>query len=57
MSKRYFVTLPDGVAALLEAWAESEGNKPSTLASFLIERAVRDAADNGRIGGGKNEDC
>lgn len=49
VSKRYFVTLPDGVADLLERWAASERNKPSTLAAFLVEAAVRAADDAGKI--------
>jgi hypothetical protein len=49
VSKRYFVTLPDGIAAALDGWAESENNKPSSLAAFLIEKAVREAADKGTI--------
>ena len=42
MSRRYNITLPDGIAEKLEAWAESEKNKPSTLAAFLVEVAVRE---------------
>jgi len=49
VSKRYNITLPDGVAKALEGWAESEENKPSTLAAFLVEMAVRQAADQGKI--------
>lgn len=49
VSKRYNITLPDGVAKALEGWAESEENKPSTLAAFLLETAVRQAADQGKI--------
>ncbi|WP_346293785.1 ribbon-helix-helix domain-containing protein [Sphaerothrix gracilis] len=49
VSKRYFVTLPDGIAAALDKWAESENNKPTTLAAFLIEKAVREAADKAII--------
>jgi hypothetical protein len=45
VSKRYFITLPDGIADALDRWAESERNKPSTLAAFLVERAVRDKQD------------
>jgi hypothetical protein len=45
VSKRYFITLPDGIADALDRWAESERNKPSTLAAFLVERAVRDKLD------------
>ena len=42
MSRRYNITLPDGIAEKLEQWAESEKNKPSTLAAFLVELAVRE---------------
>ena len=49
VSKRYFITLPDGVADVLDRWAESERNKPSTLAAFLVEAAVRDADGQGKI--------
>ena len=45
VSKRYFITLPDGIADALDRWAESERNKPSTLAAFLVERAGRDKLD------------
>ena len=49
VSKRYNITLPDGVAEALERWAENEKNKPSTLAAFLVEVAVRQASDEGKI--------
>jgi hypothetical protein len=49
VSKRYNITLPDGIAEALEQWAESEKNKPSTLAAFLVESAVRQALDQGKI--------
>lgn len=55
VSKRYFITLPDGIADKLERWAESERNKPSTLAAFLVEAAVRDADDSGKIPSEKEE--
>jgi CopG-like RHH_1 or ribbon-helix-helix domain, RHH_5 len=42
MSKRYNITLPDGVAEKLEEWADGEKNKPSTLAAFIVEAAVRE---------------
>ena len=48
-SKRYFVTLNSWVSEMLEAWAESEKTKPTTLMSFLVERAVRDEVAAGRI--------
>jgi hypothetical protein len=49
VSKRYNITLPDGIAEALEQWAEGEKNKPSTLAAFLVESAVRQAIDQGKI--------
>ncbi|NEO52604.1 MAG: hypothetical protein F6K54_05660 [Okeania sp. SIO3B5] len=49
MGKRYYITLPDGIAEALERWAESEGNKPATLAGFLCESAVRDAMELGKV--------
>lgn len=49
MSKRFHVTVPDGVAEKLEKWAEIEGDKPTTLASFLLTKAVREAVEKGLI--------
>lgn len=49
VSKRYFVTLSDGIAAALDSWAESENNKPTSLMAFLVEKAVREAAEKGVI--------
>jgi len=42
VAKRFYISLPDGIAEKLEQWAISEGNKPTTLAAFLVERAIRD---------------
>ena len=42
VAKRFYISLPDGIAEELENWASSEGNKPTTLAAFLVERAIRD---------------
>ena len=42
VTKRLHISLPDGIADELEKWAKSEGNKPTTLAAFLVERSVRD---------------
>jgi hypothetical protein len=49
VSKRFFVTLPDGIGEALDRWAKSEKNKPASLAAFLIEKAVREAMDQGKI--------
>lgn len=48
VSKRYFITLPDGIAKALDEWAAREDNKPTTLAAFLVEDAVRKAIDEGK---------
>ena len=49
VSKRVFLTLPDAVADDLELWAEAEGNKAASLAGFIVELAVRQARDQGKI--------
>lgn len=49
MSKRFHVTVPDGVGEKLEKWAEIEGDKPTTLAAFLLTKAVREAVEKGII--------
>jgi hypothetical protein len=48
-NKRFNVTLPWGLGEALERWAKSEGNKPTTLASYLVEKAVRDAIEQGKV--------
>ncbi len=42
VAKRFYISLPDGIADYLKDWATSEGNSPTGLAGFLVERAVRD---------------
>lgn len=49
LSKRFFVTVPDVIGDALDRWAESERNKPTTLAAFLLEQVVRQAMDEGKI--------
>jgi hypothetical protein len=49
VSKRFFVTLPDAIGDALDRWAESERNKPASLAAFLLEQAIREAMDQGKI--------
>ena len=49
MSRRYNVTLPEAIGKALEQWAAAEGNKPATLASFLLETAIRQAIDAGKV--------
>lgn len=48
-NKRYNVTVPWGIGEALERWAEGEGNKPTTLASYLVEVSVRQAMSDGKI--------
>lgn len=43
VSKRVLVTLPDTVAADLEAWAAYQGRPTANLAAFLIELGIRQA--------------
>jgi hypothetical protein len=49
VSKRVLVTLPDTVAADLEAWAEYQGRPTANLAAFLIELGLRQAKSNGEF--------
>ena len=46
---RLSIALPDGLLKALERWAEAEGNKPTSLATFLLEKAIRDAMEEGKI--------
>lgn len=49
MSKRYYFTLPDKIAEALDYWADLEGNKPSSLAGFIVEQAVRQQIESSRL--------
>ena len=49
VSKRVFVTLPDAVFEDLERWADSEGRPTANLAAFLVETAVKEAKEQGKI--------
>lgn len=49
VSRRVFLTLPDGVADDLDKWAAAENNKAATLAGFIVEQAVRQAKEQGKI--------
>jgi hypothetical protein len=49
VSRRVFLTLPDGVAEDLDRWAAGENNKAATLAGFIVEQAVRQAREQGKI--------
>lgn len=47
--KRIFLSLPLGILEALERWAESEGNRPTSLANWIVETAVREAMETGKI--------
>lgn len=49
VSKRVFVTLPDAVFEDLERWADLEGRPTANLAAFLIETAVKEVKEQGKI--------
>ncbi|MGB3403631.1 MAG: hypothetical protein WBA77_13165 [Microcoleaceae cyanobacterium] len=49
MSKRYYVTLPDALGDALERWAQAMGDKPASLAAFIVQKGIRDAQDRGEI--------
>ena len=49
VSKRIQVTLPDGVFQQLERWAVSDGRAIANLASFLLQKAIEDADNQGKI--------
>lgn len=46
---RLSIALPDGLLSALERWAEAEGNKPTSLATFLLEKAIREAIESGKV--------
>lgn len=46
MSRRYTATIPDALGQVVERIAESEGSKPATVASRLLENAIREDLDN-----------
>jgi hypothetical protein len=47
--KRIFLSLPPAILDALERWAESEGNRPTSLANWIVETAVREALEKGKI--------
>lgn len=49
MSKRIGLTVPDTIHAKLEKWAKAEGRPLANLCNFLIEAAVREAEQEGKI--------
>jgi hypothetical protein len=49
VSKRINVTLPDRTGQIIEQWAELEGRSVSSMAAYLIQKAVDDARAKGLI--------
>jgi hypothetical protein len=49
VSKRVNLTLSDLVFSALERWAEVEGRPTANLAAFIVETAVREAVEKGKI--------
>ena len=49
VSKRVFVTLPDLAYDQLERWADSQGRPVANLAAFLLETALNEAEEAGKI--------
>ena len=49
MSKRYYVTLPEALGDALERWAQALGDKPASLAAFIVQKAIREAQERGEI--------
>ena len=47
MSKAYLCRVSDGLAEVLDLWAERERNKPTSLATGLLEQAIRQAMLDG----------
>lgn len=48
-NQRLSIALPEGLLGALERWAAAEGNKPTSLATFLLETAIRDAIERGKV--------
>jgi predicted DNA-binding protein len=49
MSKRVGLTVPDTIHEKLERWAKAEGRPVANLCNFLIEKAVNEAEEKGKI--------
>jgi len=49
VSKRINVTLPDRTGQLIEEWAELEGRSVSSMAAYLLQKAVDDARVKGLV--------
>ncbi len=49
MTKRVYLTLADKVYDALERWANDQGRPVANLAAYLVERAIEDAENEGKI--------
>ena len=49
VSKRIHVTLPDSFYKKLELWANSEARPVANLASYLLQKAIEDADEQGKL--------
>jgi CopG-like RHH_1 or ribbon-helix-helix domain, RHH_5 len=49
VSKRIHVTLPDGAFDKLVAWADAEARPIANLASYLLQKVLEEADDQGKI--------
>ena len=49
MTKRVYLTLPDKVFEALEKWANDQGRPVANLAAYLVERAIEEAENEGKI--------
>lgn len=49
MTKRMYVTLSDSTASALERWAVHKGDKPTSLAAFILTTEVDKAEAEGKI--------
>jgi CopG-like RHH_1 or ribbon-helix-helix domain, RHH_5 len=49
MSKRIGLTVPDAIHDKLERWAKADGRPLANLCNFLIEKAVSEAEEKGKI--------
>lgn len=47
--KRVNLSLPEGIYADLETWAELQGRPVANLAAYLVEAGIREAKERGEI--------
>ena len=47
--KRVNLSLPEGVYAELEAWADNQGRPVANLAAYLVETGLKEAKERGEI--------